>query len=73
MLPNIGPEIVEALLSRATNKSATHTSPAASQNAPVCKGLDRLASFRRITLLVLSHILAIVTSKWMAYVILICL
>jgi hypothetical protein len=73
MVPNIGPEFVEALLSRATNKPGTHTSPAASQSSPVCKGLDRPASFRRITLLVLSHILAMVTSKWMAYIILICL
>jgi hypothetical protein len=70
MLPNIGPEFAEALLSRATNKPATHTSPAASQSAPVCKGPDRLASFRFFTLLVLSRILAIVTSKWMVYLIL---
>jgi len=73
MLPNIGPEFVEALLSRATNKPATHTSPAASQGAPVCKGLDRLASFRYFALLVFSSILAMVTSKWMVYLILMCL
>jgi hypothetical protein len=73
MLPNIGPEFVEALLSRATNKPATHTLPRASQNAPVYKRLDRLVSCQRFTHFVLSRILAIVTSKWMVYLILMCL
>jgi hypothetical protein len=73
MLPNIGTEFVEALLSRATNKPATHTSPAASQDAAECKRVDRRALFRRVTLLVLSRILGIVTSKWMVYLILMCL
>jgi len=70
MLPNIGPEFVEALLSRATSKPARHTSPAASQSAPACKRLDRLALFRGFTLPVLSRILTVVTSKWMVYLIL---
>jgi hypothetical protein len=70
MLPNIGPEFVEALLSRATNKSATHTSPANSQSAAECKRPDCLASFRVLTLSVLSRILPVVTSKWMVYLIL---
>jgi hypothetical protein len=73
MLPNIGPEFVEALLSRATNKPATHTSPAASQSAPVCKKLHRLVPFQRFTHLVLSRILAIVTRSWSVYLILMCL
>jgi hypothetical protein len=73
MLPNIGPEFVEALLSRATNEPATHTSPAASQSAPECKRLDRRAPFQRLALLVLFRILGIVTSKWMVYLILMCL
>jgi hypothetical protein len=73
MLPNIGPEFVEALLSRATNKPATHTSPAASQGAAECKRVDCRALFRSVTLLVLSRILGIVTSKWMVYLILMCL
>jgi hypothetical protein len=73
MLPNIGPEFVEALLSRATNKPASHTSPAASQSVRECKRLDRRAPFQRVTLLVLSRILGIVTSKWMVYLILMCL
>jgi hypothetical protein len=70
MLPNIGPEFVEALLSRATNKPATHTSPAASQSAAECKRLDRRAPFRGLTLPVLSRILPVVTSNWMVYLIL---
>jgi hypothetical protein len=73
MLPNIGPEFVEALLSRATNMPASRTSRGASQSAPECKRLDRRAPFRRVTLLVLSCILGIVTSKWMVYLILMCL
>ena len=73
MLPNIGPEFVEALLSLAANEPATHTSPAASQSAPAYKRLDRLAPCRRIKPLVVSRILGIVTSKWMVYLILMCL
>jgi hypothetical protein len=73
MLPNTGPEFVEALLSRATNKPATHTSLASSQSAPACKRPNRRASFQAFMLLVLSRILAIVTSKWMVYLILMCL
>jgi hypothetical protein len=73
MLPNIGPEFVEALLSRATNEPATHASPAASQSAPAFKKLDRLAPCRRKAILVVSRILAIVTSKWVIYLILLCL
>jgi hypothetical protein len=73
MLPNIGPEFVEALLSRATNKPATHTSPAASQSAAECKRLDRRASFKGLTSLFFPRILPVVTSKRMVYLILICL
>jgi hypothetical protein len=73
MLPNMGPEFVEALLSLGTNKPATHTSSAASRSAPACQRLDRLASFGRSTLLALLHILTVLTSKWMVYLILTCL
>jgi hypothetical protein len=73
MLPNIGPEFVEALLSRAPNGRPTYTSPAASQSAPASQRLDRLASFGRSTLLALFHILTVLTSKWMVYLILMCL
>lgn len=72
MLPNIGPEFVEALLSRGTNKPASHTSPAASQGAPECKRFDRVAPFRRFMRRALSHILVVITSKWMVYLILKC-
>jgi hypothetical protein len=70
MLPNIGPEFVEALLSRATNKPAMHTSPAAAQSAPACKRRNRLALFQGFTLPVLPRILTVVTIKWMVYLIL---
>jgi hypothetical protein len=70
MLPNIGPEFVEALLSRATNKPARHTLPAGSQSVPPCKMLDRLASVGGFRLSALSHILTAVASEWMVYLIL---
>jgi len=70
MLPNIGPEFVEALLSRAPNERPAHTSHAASQSEAACKRLDRLASFQRLTLLALSGILKVATSMWMVYLIL---
>ena len=69
MLPNIGPEFVEALLSRTTSKPASHTSQAASQRARPCR-LGRLASFKGFKLPVLSRILPVVTSKWLVYLIL---
>jgi hypothetical protein len=72
MLPHMGPEFVEALRSRATNRPATDTPRAISQSPYACKRLDRLAPFQRVTLLFLSRILAVVTSKWMIYLILIC-
>jgi hypothetical protein len=70
MLPHMGPEFVEALT---TNRPATDTSPTTSQSPIACKRLDRLAPFQRVTVLVCSRILAIVMSKWMIYLILICL
>jgi hypothetical protein len=70
MLPHMGPEFVEALT---TNMPATDTSTTTSQSSIACKRLDRLAPFQRITVLVVSRILAIVMSKWMIYLILICL
>jgi hypothetical protein len=69
MLPHMGPEFVEALT---TNRPATDTSRATSQSPIACKRLDRLAPFQRITVVVFSCILAIVRSKWMLYLILIC-
>jgi len=70
MLPHMGPEFVEALT---TNRPATDTSRATSQSAPACKRLDRLPPFQRVTVLVFSRILAIVMSKWIIYLIHICL
>jgi hypothetical protein len=73
MLPHMGPEFVEALRSLATNRPATDTSGAVPQSPYACKRLNRLAPFQRVAVLVFSRILAIVTSKWMIYLILICL
>jgi hypothetical protein len=70
MLPHMGPEFVEALQSLATNRPATDTARAASPSAPAFQRLDRLAPFQRVTLVVLSHILAVITSKWMIYLVL---
>jgi hypothetical protein len=70
MLPHMGPEFVEALT---TNRLATDISRETSQSEPACKRLDRLPPFKRVTVLVFSRILAIVMSKWVIYLILICL
>jgi hypothetical protein len=69
MLPYMGPEFVEALRSLATNRPATDTARATSPSALACKGLDRLAPFQRVRLVVLSCILAVITSRWMIYVV----
>jgi hypothetical protein len=60
MFPHIGPEFVEALLYLATKRSTTDTSEATSQNELACKRVDRFAPLRRVTLVVLSRILAVV-------------
>jgi hypothetical protein len=73
MLPHMGPEFIEVLRSLATNKPAIDTSRATSQSTPACKRLDRLGPFQRVTRLVLSRILAVMTSKWMICLILCCL
>ncbi|MDX6459363.1 MAG: hypothetical protein QOJ51_2518 [Acidobacteriaceae bacterium] len=70
MLPHMGPEFVEALT---TNRPATDTSRTTSQSPIACRRLDRLAPFQRVMVLVFSRILVIVMSKWMIYLILICL
>jgi hypothetical protein len=70
MLPHIGPEFVEALQSLATNRPATDTARATSPSASACKRVDRLAPFQRVTLVVLSRISAVITSKWMIYLVL---
>ena len=71
MLPNIGPEFVEALLSRTTNKLASLTECASTQKARspcFIQGFYAPCSFPHP---------AVVTSKWMVYLslmlILICL
>jgi hypothetical protein len=70
MLPHMGPEFIEALT---TTKPATDTSRRTSQSPIARKRLYRLAPFRRVTVRVLSRILAIVMSKSMICLILICL
>jgi hypothetical protein len=69
MLPHMGPEFVEAL----TNRPATGTCRTSSQTPIACKRLDHRAPFQSVTCPILSRILAVVTSKWMIYLILVCL
>jgi hypothetical protein len=73
MLPYIGQEIVETLRSFAIARPTTETSQAASQSPPACKGQDRLTPSRRVPFRLRSMIVAVVTSKWMIYLLLICL
>jgi hypothetical protein len=69
MLPNIGYEVVDILRSPATDRPAADTAG----TALACTEPESPAPCRRITLLVLSHVLSVVTSKWVIYIILICL
>jgi hypothetical protein len=66
MLPYIGHEVVDILRSPATDRPVADT--AAAWTEP-----ESPAPRTRITLLVLSHILRVVTSKWVIYIMLICL
>jgi hypothetical protein len=69
MVPYIGHEIVDILRSPATDRPIAGTAGTAlAWTEP-----ESPAPCRRIALLVLSHILRAVTSKWMIYIILICL
>jgi hypothetical protein len=69
MVPYLGHEIVEILRPPATDR------PIADTVGTALAGTEPEASApcRCIALLVLSHILRAVTSKWMIYIILICL
>jgi hypothetical protein len=69
MVPYIGHEIVDVLRSSATDR------PIAGTAGTALAGTKPRASTRcrRIALLVLSHVLRVVTSKWTIYIILICL
>jgi hypothetical protein len=69
MVPYIGHEVVDILRSPATDRPIAGTARTAlGWTAP-----ESPAPCRRIALLALSHILRVVTSKWMIYIILICL
>jgi hypothetical protein len=69
MLPYIGHEVVDILRSPATDRPVADTvGTAAASTEP-----ESPAPRTRITLLVLSYILRVVTSMWMIYIILICL
>jgi hypothetical protein len=69
MVPYIGHEIVDILRPPATDRPIADTAGTAlARVAPRAS-----APCKRIALLVLSHILTAVTSKWMIYIILICL
>jgi hypothetical protein len=69
MVPYIGHEIVDILRSPATDRPIANTAGTAlARTEP-----ESPAPCRRIALLVLSYILKAVTSKWMIYIILICL
>jgi hypothetical protein len=70
MVPYIGHEIVDILRSPAADR------PIAGSTAGTALAWaepEASAPCRRIALFVLSHILRAVTSKWMIYIILICL
>jgi hypothetical protein len=69
MVPYIGHEFVDTLRSPATDRPIADTAGKALTGTKP----ESPAPCRRIALLALSHILRAVTSKWMIYIILICL
>jgi hypothetical protein len=73
MFPHIGPEFVEALVSQANDRPVQETSRTPSRSllpekSPACR-----APFWHVTLRAFSHIWAIVSNRWMIYLLLVCL
>lgn len=60
MLPHMGPEFIEALLSRTADEITINTSVEASQDPEACKGQDRIAPLGRVTFSTPSRIVAII-------------
>jgi hypothetical protein len=72
MFPNAGKEIADILRSPAMDGPTADMQRIASSSSHVCHKPKWHAGVRGVMPFVLSHILAVVTSRWMIYIILIC-
>jgi hypothetical protein len=72
MFLHTGNEIADILQPPAMDGPAADIQRIASSSSHVCHKLKWHAAVRRVMPFVLSHILAVVTSRWMIYIILIC-
>ena len=70
---HIGPEFVEALTSRAVDKSAVDTSPAVSHGPHPCEEQEHLTAFEHLASLLRAFFLAGVTIKWLLFILWACL
>ena len=69
----IGPELVEALRSRAVDKSAVDTSPEVSDGTHPSEGQEHLTTFEHLASRLRAFFLAGVTSKWLLSILWACL
>ena len=69
----IGPESVEALRSRAADKSPVDTSPVVSDGTHPSEGQEHLTTFEHLASRLGAFFLAGVTSKWLLFILRACL
>ena len=69
----IGPEFVEALRSRAVDKSAADTSPEVSDGTHPSEGQEHLINFEHLASRLRAFLLAGVTIKWLLFILRACL
>ena len=70
---HIGPEFVEALMSRAVDKLAVDTSPVVSDGTNPSEGQEHLTTFERLASRLRGLFLGGVTSKWLLCMLWACL
>ena len=69
---HIGPEFVDALTSRAVDKSAVDTSPVVSDGSHPSEGQEHLPTFEQLASRLRAFFLAGVTSKWLLFILWAC-
>jgi hypothetical protein len=70
---HIGPEFVEALTSRAVDKSAVDTPPVVSDDTHPSEGQEHLTTFEHQASRLRAFLFAGVTSKWLLFILCACL
>ncbi len=70
---HIGPEFVEALMSRAVDKSAADPSPVVSDGTHPSEGQEHLTTFEHLASRLRAFLLAGATIKWLLFILWACL